>query len=75
MIFFDSVEHLHHKCHKIIFNGGGSYFDSSDMIKKYKSTKSPKITQGQFFQYIYLLNWITEKLSGIQKEFQILNHL
>ena len=40
--FFDSVQLLYFKCHKVIFTGGGSYIDSQDCKKKKKATITPK---------------------------------
>ena len=31
---FESVQHLHYKCHKVNFERGGSYIDSPDGINK-----------------------------------------
>ena len=35
---FNYVQLLHHKCHKITFNRGGSYTDSPYWIKNKKAT-------------------------------------
>ena len=40
------------KCHKTNINRGGSYNDSSDLIKKKKSTVSPKNEDDKNFQYV-----------------------
>ena len=50
----DSVNLLHCKCHKVILNHGGSFVDSSDLIKKQKETKrhkKPNISQQIFIGY------------------------
>ena len=40
---FDYVHLLYYKCHKINPNRGGSYIDSSDLIKNKKATINPLI--------------------------------
>ena len=40
--FFDCVNLLYYKCHKVNFKHGLSYIDSPDWIKKEKATKNPK---------------------------------
>ena len=72
---FGSVQLLYHKCHKINFKRGSSYIDSPDWIKKKKATINPKNTDDNFFQHAVTVALNFGKLSGIQKEFQILNHL
>ena len=39
--FFDYVQFLYYKCHKINPNCGGSYIDSSDWIKDKNPTTNP----------------------------------
>ena len=39
---FDSVDLLHHKCHKISINQGGSYTYSPKWLKNRKATINPK---------------------------------
>ena len=34
--FFDSVQLMYYKCHRVNFGGGGSCIDSPDWIKKKK---------------------------------------
>ena len=41
---FDSVQLMHCKCHKVNFKRGDSYIDSTDWIKKKKTTINPKNT-------------------------------
>ena len=50
-IFFDSVQLLHYKCHKINFKGFGSYIVSPDCIKKKKTTTNQKNGDDKCFQY------------------------
>ena len=43
-LFFDSVQLVHCKYHRVNFRGGGSYIDSPEWIKQEKSNnKSEKI--------------------------------
>ena len=42
LFFFDSVQLMHYKCHKINFKCGVSHIDSPDWIKKKKATINPK---------------------------------
>ena len=46
---FDYVDLLHHKCHKINPNHGGSYKDSPNRIKNKKATISPKNNEDKCF--------------------------
>ena len=39
---FDSVQLMHHKCHKVSFKHFGSYIGSPDWIKKKKATINTK---------------------------------
>ena len=39
--FFDYVQLLYYKCHKIDSSSGGSYIDSPDWIKNKKATINP----------------------------------
>ena len=39
--FFDYVQLLYYKCHKIDSSSGGSYIDSPDQIKNKKATINP----------------------------------
>ena len=39
--FFDYVQLLYYKCHKIDSSSGGSYIDSLDWIKNKKATINP----------------------------------
>ena len=71
---FDCVNLLYYKCHKINIKHGGSYIDSPGWIKKKKTVINPKIKMISVFNRQQQLHWIMEKLSGTQKEFQILNH-
>ena len=48
---FDSVQLSYYKCHKINFNPGGSYVDSSDWRKKKKVAINPKNDDDKCFLY------------------------
>ena len=49
---YDSVQLIYCTCHRIKFKRGGSYIDSSDWIKKKKSTTNPKNSDNACFQYV-----------------------
>ena len=48
---FDPVQLLYYKCHKINFNLGKSYINSSDWIKKKKATINLKNEDDKCFLY------------------------
>ena len=50
--FFESVQLMYYKCHKVNFRGAGSHTDSPDWIKKKKATINPKNTDDTCFQYV-----------------------
>ena len=72
---FDSVQLMYYKCHNVNFKRDGSYIDTPDLIKKKKTTINRKNTDDKCFQYTVTVALNYAKLSGIQKEFQILKHL
>ena len=43
---------MHYKCHKVNFIRAGSYIDSSDWIKKEKTTINLKNKDNKCFQYV-----------------------
>ena len=49
--YFDSVQRLYYKCHKVNFRLGGSYIDSPGWIKKKNATINPKNEDDKCFQY------------------------
>ena len=48
--FFESVQLLYYKYHKINFKRGGLYTHSPDWIKEKKTTTNPKNTGNKNFQ-------------------------
>ena len=53
--FFDSVQLLYYKCHRINFRRGGSYIDSADWIKKKKATINLKNRKDKCLPYAVIL--------------------
>ena len=49
--FFDNVDSLYYKLHKMSLNRGGSYIDSSKWLKNKKATINPKNNDDKCFQY------------------------
>ena len=49
--FFDSVQLLYYKFHRINFRRGDSYIDSPNWIKKEKAPTNPKNKDDKCFQY------------------------
>ena len=49
--FFDSVQLMYYKCHKVNFKHGGSYIGSPDWIKKKKATANSENMDDKCFQY------------------------
>ena len=49
--FFDSVNLLYYKLHKISLNCSGSYIDSPKWLKNTKATINPKNNDNKCFQY------------------------
>ena len=74
-LIFALVQLLYYKCQKINFTCGGLYIDSPDWIRKKKATINPRNRVDKLFQFAVTVALNYGKLSGIQKEFQILNHL
>ena len=74
-LIFALVQLLYYKCQKINFKCGGLYIDSPDCIRKKKATINPRNRVDKLFQFAVTVALNYGKLSGIQKEFQILNHL
>ena len=50
-LFFDSVNSLYYKLHKISLNRGGSYIDSPKWLKNKKATINLKNNDNKCFQY------------------------
>ena len=51
ILFFDSVQLMYYKCHKVNFKRIDSYIDFSHQIKKKKATLNPQNTDDKcFFQ-------------------------
>ena len=48
---FDSVDLLYYKYHRISLNGGGSYVDSPEWLKKKKAIINLKTDYDKCFQY------------------------
>ena len=55
---FDSIDLLYYKLHKISLNRGGSYIDSTELLKNKNATINPKNNDGKYFQFA-----ITEALN------------
>ena len=49
--FFDSIDSLYYKLHKISLNRSGSYIDSPKWLKSKKATINPKNNDNKCFQY------------------------
>ena len=49
--YFDSVDSLYYKLHKISLNRGGSYIDSPKWLKNKKATINLKNNDDKCFQY------------------------
>ena len=41
-LFFNSVQLMYYKCHKVHFRCSGSYIDSPEWMKKKEATMNPK---------------------------------
>ena len=73
MSFFDSLQLMYYKCHKVNFRCSGSYIDSSDGIKKKKAKINPKNRNYKSFQYAVMValnyeefKWNLERVSNIK---------
>ena len=53
--FFNSVDLLYYKFHKISLNRGGSYIVSPDWLKNKKATINPKNNDNKCFQYAVIV--------------------
>ena len=74
-LIFELVQLLYYKCQKVNFKCGGLYIDSPDWIKKKNATINPRNRDDKLFRFAVAVALNYGKLSGIQKEFQLLNHL
>ena len=62
---FDSVQLLHHQCHKMNVKYDGSYIDSPDQVNRKKKTINPKNKDDKCFQFAttVALNYRETKLN------------
>ena len=67
--FFDYVQLLYCKCHKINPNCGGSYTDSPDWIKNKKATINPiNKKDNKCFRYAVTVTLNHEEIKKVCKE-------
>ena len=60
---FDGVNFLYYDFNEISFNRGGSYIDSSKLLKDKKSTINPKNNDDKCFQYAITLALNLDKIN------------